>query len=280
MSQAPPGLIDSAFRSYKLRNIHSKILELHPRMKQDAAIRIPLYSSTQIAESMIESAKTAYDLFQVLKRVGADFCLPNFIVTVASKHGLAKPAIRVALTNWDNELLQRCAEDKIFEQPLFTHPQVSVLPSTAKCSDFLVLPKFVGLYKTLTNLIVRGHDTYAHFPVHAENGVWGNITFTGGRERVTQQEMIHLEHIAGLAFVRLMCLDSDADGDNPLNKREIECLGLSGAGLSVSEVASAIDVTAHTVHYHINNAVRKLKARNKVHAIVIALEKGWLGTLS
>lgn len=246
-------------------------------MKQDAAIRIPLYSSTRLAEDMIERAGTVYDLFQVLKRVGADFCLPNFIVTAAPGRGITKTAIRVVLTNWDNELLHRCAQDRIFEQPLFTHPQISVLPSTAKCADFLVIPKFVELHGTLSHLIARGHDTYGHFPVRADKGIRGGITFTGVRERVTQQEMIHLEHITRLAFVKLMCLSADVVGNNPLSRREVDCLRLTGEGLSVSEVARAIDVSHHTVHYHLTNAVRKLDARNKVHAIIIALEKGWLG---
>lgn len=246
-------------------------------MKQDAAIKIPLYSSTRLAEDKLERAGTVYDLFQVLKGIGADFCLPNFIVTVAPGRGFTKAATRVVLTNWDNELLHRCTQDRIFEQPLFTHPQISVLPSTAKCADFLLLPKFAGLHGTLSHLIACGHDTYGHFPVHADNGIWGGMTFTGVRGCVTQQEMIHLEHITGLAFVKLMCLTADAVGNNPLSEREIDCLRLTGEGLSVTEVARAIDVSHHTVHYHLTNAVRKLDARNKIHAIVIALEKGWLG---
>lgn len=236
-----------------------------------------MYSSTRLAEGMIKEAGTVYDLFQVLKRVGADFCLPNFIVTVAPGRGITKAAIRVVLSNWDNELLQRCTQDRIFEQPLFTHPQISVLPTTARCADFLVLPKFAEIHGTLSHLIARGHDTYGHFPVRADKGIRGGITFTGVRERVTQQEMIHLEHITGLAFVKLMCLTADAAGKNPLSEREIDCLRLTGEGLSVSEVARAIDVSHHTVHYHLTNAVRKLDARNKIHAIIIALENGWLG---
>ncbi len=235
-----------------------------------------MYESTRRAEEMLDAAGTVYDIFQVLKRIGTEFCLPHFLVTGAPRPEPRQFANRVKLTNWDNELLQLCIEEKVFEQPLFTHPRISVLPSAASCSDFIEAPRYAALHSTLRHLINRGHDTFAHFPVMADNGVWGGITFTGSREPVTKQEMIHLEHIAALTFVKLVSLSGVEDEENPLNRREIECLRLTADGMSVKDIAVNVEISVHTVQYHINNAVRKLDAKNKVHAIAIALGKGWL----
>lgn len=245
-------------------------------MRQDAAIRVPLYQSTRRAEEMLDGAGTVYDIFQVLKHIGMEFGLPHFLVTGALRPEPSRFANRVKLTNWDNELVHRCIEEKVFEQPLFTHPRISVLPSAASCSDFVEAPRYAALRSTLRHLIDCGHDTFAHFPVMADKDVWGGITFTGSRDPVTKQEMIHLEHITALTFVKLVALAGVEDDENPLNRREIECLRLTADGMSVKDIAENVKITVHTVQYHINNAVRKLDAKNKIHAIVIALGKGWL----
>ena len=36
--------------------------------------------------------------------------------------------------------------------------------------------------------------------------------------------------------------------------------------------ARAIDVSHHTVHYHLTNAVKKLDAKNKIHAATMAAD--------
>ena len=61
-----------------------------------------------------------------------------------------------------------------------------------------------------------------------------------------------------------------------LTNREREILGLLAQGLSGSEVAVRLDVSRETVKTHVRNAMRKLDARTRVQAVVIALEAGLL----
>jgi LuxR family transcriptional regulator, quorum-sensing system regulator SdiA len=55
-----------------------------------------------------------------------------------------------------------------------------------------------------------------------------------------------------------------------LTKRERECLGLCGKGLTAKEIAHQLCRSVPTVVFHLNSATRKLGARNRFQAIARA----------
>ena len=59
-----------------------------------------------------------------------------------------------------------------------------------------------------------------------------------------------------------------------LTNREREILALLAQGLSGSEVAVRLEVSRETVKTHIRNAMRKLDAHSRAHAIVVAVRNG------
>jgi LuxR family quorum sensing-dependent transcriptional regulator len=61
-------------------------------------------------------------------------------------------------------------------------------------------------------------------------------------------------------------------GDNPLTAREKEVLKWSAIGKSASEVGEILSITKRTVDEHSVRAARKLRAQNKTHAVVKALQ--------
>jgi two-component system, NarL family, response regulator DesR len=63
---------------------------------------------------------------------------------------------------------------------------------------------------------------------------------------------------------------------NPLTDREMEVLTLAASGASAREIAARIPLTYGTVSNYLSSAVTKLGARNRVDAIRIATEAGWL----
>lgn len=58
-----------------------------------------------------------------------------------------------------------------------------------------------------------------------------------------------------------------------LSRREREILGLLSRGLSTDEVAAELKLSAHTVRTHVKNAMRKLEASTRAHAVAIALRE-------
>ncbi|WP_242906890.1 response regulator [Actinomadura terrae] len=63
---------------------------------------------------------------------------------------------------------------------------------------------------------------------------------------------------------------------SPLTERESEVLELASRGASAAQIAEDLVLTIGTVRNHLSRINRKIGARNRVHAIRIAEEAGWL----
>ena len=59
-----------------------------------------------------------------------------------------------------------------------------------------------------------------------------------------------------------------------LSPREREIMHLMAEGLTAEKIGDELTVSVETVRTHVRNVIRKLRARNRVHAIAIALERG------
>lgn len=64
--------------------------------------------------------------------------------------------------------------------------------------------------------------------------------------------------------------------DNPLNKREQEILSLAAAGKTSKEISRELFLSAGTVRNYMSETLQKLQVKNKVAAISVAKEKGWI----
>ncbi|MBB5773393.1 two-component system response regulator DesR [Nonomuraea jabiensis] len=64
--------------------------------------------------------------------------------------------------------------------------------------------------------------------------------------------------------------------ESPLTQRETEVLRLSATGAQPLEIAERLFLTYGTVRNYLTSAVTKLGARNRIDAIRIASEAGWL----
>jgi DNA-binding NarL/FixJ family response regulator len=59
-----------------------------------------------------------------------------------------------------------------------------------------------------------------------------------------------------------------------LSPREREIMHLMAEGGTAEAIGTALGVSVETVRTHVRNVIRKLQARNRVHAIALALERG------
>jgi DNA-binding NarL/FixJ family response regulator len=67
---------------------------------------------------------------------------------------------------------------------------------------------------------------------------------------------------------------SDSRRPRRLTARECEVLTLLARGYTGEEVARQLRVSAETVRAHVRNAVTKLHARTRLHAVILALQRG------
>ncbi|MEV8637079.1 response regulator transcription factor [Streptosporangium sp. NPDC051023] len=65
-------------------------------------------------------------------------------------------------------------------------------------------------------------------------------------------------------------------GESPLTERERGALSLASKGATVGEIATSLHLTEGTVRNYLSSAITKLGATNRITAIRVAQEKGWL----
>ncbi len=58
---------------------------------------------------------------------------------------------------------------------------------------------------------------------------------------------------------------------HPITAREADCLSWAAMGKTACEIAGILKVSEHTVHFHLRNAIQKLEATNKTHAVAKAI---------
>ncbi|MCP1126176.1 response regulator transcription factor [Bacillus sp. 3103sda1] len=63
---------------------------------------------------------------------------------------------------------------------------------------------------------------------------------------------------------------------NPLTDREREVLLLAKEGKTANEIAKTLYLSSGTVRNYISDVLTKLNAKNRIEAIAIAEEKGWI----
>lgn len=109
-----------------------------------------------------------------------------------------------------------------------------------------------------------------------DSGARGYVLKAGATEELVEA----IRRVAeGLTYVdpRLdrILLSPRATASVPaLSPREREIMHLMAEGLTADAIATRLVVSVETVRTHVRNVIRKLQARNRVHAIAIALERG------
>jgi len=65
-------------------------------------------------------------------------------------------------------------------------------------------------------------------------------------------------------------------GDDDLTTRELEVIRLIRDGYRNKQIADQLSISETTVNFHIKNLVDKLQAKDRTHAVIIALQRGVL----
>ncbi|WP_425567354.1 response regulator transcription factor [Planomonospora venezuelensis] len=64
--------------------------------------------------------------------------------------------------------------------------------------------------------------------------------------------------------------------DSPLAAREADVLRLAATGAEAEEIAQALSLSVGTVRNYLSSAVMRLGARNRIDAVRIATDEGWI----
>ena len=119
-------------------------------------------------------------------------------------------------------------------------------------------------------------------PLHFIDGYFGVVSWLVKPDRdvrhVSQTTLdsifsfSHYFHQTISAFIKV-----DSHGRMDLSKREVECLSLLAIGHSLEDVAEALGISYATIRFHLKNAVTKLAATGRIHAVAKATSRGLIG---
>jgi two-component system, NarL family, response regulator DesR len=65
-------------------------------------------------------------------------------------------------------------------------------------------------------------------------------------------------------------------GESPLTPREADVLRAAEAGISTDQIAESLALSSSTVRNYLSNAISKVGGRNRIDAIRISRDAGWL----
>ena len=63
----------------------------------------------------------------------------------------------------------------------------------------------------------------------------------------------------------------------PLSTRQVEVLRMVAVGASAAEMADELSISEATVRTHVKNILERLGAKNRAHAVALAMHSGLLG---
>ena len=198
-------------------------------------------------------------------------------VLIAEDMHLIRGALVALLSlEFDMEVVAELARgDQVLEAAIRTRPDVAVLDIDLPGMDGLSAAEALHAQVpscqilVLTGLSQPGHLLRA-LKVHVRGFILKDApasTLAQGVRRVAAGErVIDPELLAG-------ALET---GESPLTPRETDVLRAAEEGISTDQIAKSLTLSSTTVRNYLSNAIMKLGGRNRIDAIRIARDAGWL----
>jgi two-component system response regulator DesR len=165
--------------------------------------------------------------------------------------------------------------DQILEAAIRTRPDVAVLDIDLPGMDGLSAAEV--LHEQVPNcqiLVLTGLSQPSHLlralKVHVRGFILKDApaaTLAQGVRRVAIGERVIDPELLALAL---------ETGESPLTPREADVLRAAEEGISTDEIARTLFLSSATVRNYLSNAITKVGGRNRIDAIRIARDAGWL----
>ncbi len=126
-----------------------------------------------------------------------------------------------------------------------------------------------------------GVHTGVTFPMHGPGNQLDILSLSRRVAEPANPERIGLMHSLSVqTWTRFLELTEEQrfpeNDDVMLSRREIEVLKWCKAGKPYSDIGEILSISRKTVEFHAKNAMDKLGASNKISAVVMAIQRGFL----
>ncbi len=217
--------------------------------------------------------------FEALKRVANSLGYDHAIAAYAPKAGERKNAFLASTYSqeWMREQSQLEMND-VLRDPIVSHLSTRVDPifwSKRNYDD-------VGLAAFYEHVKNKGLGSGIALAVRGVRGEMLSVGFSNS-EQLSSDRNLPVEQMGALylsataMFNRFLDIEEqrkfEMQVETPkLTPRELECLRWSRSGKTSWEIAKILGISQATAIFHMKNAISKLGASNKTHAVIMAVE--------
>lgn len=198
---------------------------------------------------------------------------------------IENPAQLIVAANWEARWIERFVAKKY----IVNDPTLKYLLRanrgfswTQAVAAYEHHPQFRRMQKMMQDAKSYGL-AYGHiFPIFGRNGLLGAATLGGPDEvEFSPVEMMLLESVARATYFKLLDFDgasvADRVGDGKdiiLTHREVQALSNMADGMTSPEIAELLNVAPTTIDWYGASVQDKLEARNRIHAVALAIRRG------
>lgn len=198
---------------------------------------------------------------------------------------IENPAQLIVAANWEPRWIERyvakkyIANDPTIKYLLRTNKSFSWAQAVEAYEDH---PHYRRMQKMMQDGKAHGLVSGHIFPVFGRNGLMGATTLGGPTEiDLSPVECMLLETVTRITYFKLLEFEgtvyADKIGDSSdmvLTHREIQALSNMADGMTSPEIAEVLKVAPTTIDWYGASVQEKLGARNRIHAVAIAIRKG------
>jgi LuxR family transcriptional regulator, quorum-sensing system regulator LasR len=228
------------------------------------------------ALTQIGQAATRQALLAALSKAAASMGFDHAALQFAPSRLKSAPSVHVSTYSaaWLDECL-RLPIATIARDPVLKHLGASVHPIVWGACNYRSA-SMDSVYELIQGY---GLGSGISVAIRGTQGDYAYLGFSSTAQRVSSRaclvrELGALMLGASAAFVAIERIESSETNKSPvhLTQREIELLSWSRAGKTAQDCSQILGISQATVHFHLKNAVAKLDAASKQHAVLKALE--------
>ena len=198
---------------------------------------------------------------------------------------IENPAQLIIAANWEPRWIERyvakkyIANDPVIKYLLRTNRSFSWAQAEEAYKQH---PHYRRMQKMMQDGRAHGLVSGHIFPVFGRNGLMGATTLGGPTEiELSPVEIMLLETVTRTTYFKLLQFEgtvyADKIGDGNdilLTHREIQALSNMADGMTSPEIAEVLRVAPTTIDWYGASVQEKLEAKNRIHAVAIAIRKG------
>ena len=207
-------------------------------------------------------------------------------VLVVDNHTTARQGIRRILDGRPDLQVVGEAADGLaaIEQTERLHPDVVLLDlQMPRLSGIEALPRLRAAHPTVEIVVLTMFDQDEQVFASLKAGARGYVLKDAAPETIVAavRAASHGESslpptLTTRVVERFSVLAQREVDPNALSERELEMLGCMAQGLPYKVIAAQLNVTTHTVQYHVTNILQKLHVGSRGEAVAVAGERGLL----